>query len=126
MGNTNSVVSDDVTIRNDVERSIMVWLDAEVNSNIENQKIQQNIRGTVKQLKTFTDGNECEKYIQSKSSQERILLIVNSQQGQQIVPHIHELQQLVSIYVYFKGGKGNEQWTNNYSKVKHLVCMLFE
>jgi len=125
MGNTRSVVSDDVTVRNDVEISIMVWVDAEINKKIENQKAQQQLRTIVNRFKTFEDGNECEKYIRSISSKERLLLIVNDQQGREIVPHIHAFRQVTSIYVYCKDKKGNEQWTNQFSKVKQLFYISF-
>ena len=124
MGNTKSLPSEDVIVRNDVEISIIVWLDADINKKVENQKAQQQLRAIVNHLKTFEDGNQCEKYIRSISSKERLLLIVNDQQGREIVPHIHTLRQVISIYVYCKDKKGNEQWINQFSKVKQIFSML--
>jgi plasmid stabilization system protein ParE len=118
MGNTRSVASDDVINRNDAETSIVVWLNSEINSSEEKRKAQKQLRTIVKHLKTFEDRNKCEQYIRSISSQDRLVLIVNSQQGREIVPHIHGLRQVTSIYVHGKDKKGNEQWTNHFTKVK--------
>jgi len=118
MGNIKSVMFNDVIVHNNVEISIMIWLDADINKKVENQKAQQQLRNIVNRFKTFEDGNECEKYIRSISSKERLLLIVNDQQGREIIPHIHAFRQVTSIYVYCKDKKGNEQWTNQFSKVK--------
>ena len=125
MGITKSLMSNDVIVRNDLEISITIWLDAEINKNVENQNAQQQLRTIVNRFKTFEDGNECEKYIRSKSSKERLLLIVNDQQGRQIIPHIHTLQQVTSIYIYCNYKKGNEQWTNQFSKVKQSLLYFF-
>jgi hypothetical protein len=123
MGNTKGLPTDDVIVRNDLEISVMVWLDAEINKKIENQTAQHELRTIVNRLKTFEDGHQCEKYIRSISSKERLLLIVDEQQGREIVPHIHALRQVISIYVYCKEKKGNEQWTNQFSKVKQFFCI---
>jgi hypothetical protein len=116
MGNKNSVVDDEFNVHNDAEISIIVWLDAEINTKIENQKAQQQLCTIVNRFKTFEDAYECEKYIRTISSKERILLIVNDQQGRQVVSHIHAFRQIISIYVYCK--EKNEQWTKQFSKVK--------
>jgi len=118
MGIMKSLMSDNVIVHNDVEISITIWLDAEINKKVENQNAQQQLRTIVNRFKTFEDANECEKYIRSKSSKQRLLLIVNDQQGRQIIPHIHALRQVISIYIYCKDKNENEQWTNQFSKVK--------
>ncbi len=120
MGNKNSVVEDEVNVYNDAEISIIIWLDPEINKKTENQKAQQQLCTIVNRFRTFEDANECEKYIRSISSKERLLLIVNDQQGRQVVSHTHALRQVISIYVYSKDKTGNEQWTKQFSKVKQF------
>lgn len=112
MGIIKSKVSDDV------ETSIVVWVGGEINKKVESQKVQQRIQKIVSNFKVFEGENECEKYIRSISSKKRILLIINDQQGQKLIPNIHVLQQVTTIYVYCQTKQGNEQWTNQFSKVK--------
>jgi hypothetical protein len=104
---------------------ITIWLDAEVNTNEANQKVQQQLRMSISCLKTFETKNECDKYIRSTSSEEQLLLIVSGRFGREFVPSIHQLQQIISIYVFCQDVKGNEQWAKAFTKVKQIICVLF-
>jgi hypothetical protein len=104
---------------------ITIWLDAEVNTNQANQKAQQQLRMSISCLKTFETKNECDKYIRSTSSEEQLLLIVSGRFGREFVPSIHQLQQIISIYVFCQDVKGNEQWAKAFTKVKQIICVLF-
>jgi hypothetical protein len=101
---------------NVINRSI-VWLDASVNDTNENINAQQMLRTSTNHLKTYTDDKECEKYILSVPKGHRIILIVDGRFGQVIVPRIHQLYQISSIFVYSMN-KRNEEWTKTYKKVR--------
>ncbi|CAF3807343.1 unnamed protein product [Rotaria sp. Silwood1] len=53
-------------------------------------------------------------------------MIVSGQSEQEIVPSIHKLQQVVSIYIYCMNKKKNEQWARTFAKVKAVVVELDE
>ncbi|CAF3810032.1 unnamed protein product [Rotaria sp. Silwood1] len=53
-------------------------------------------------------------------------MIVSGQLGREIIPSIHELQQVISIYVYCIDKKGHEQWARNFAKVKAIIVDLNE
>lgn len=99
-----------------VTRSI-VWLDASVNNTEESINAQQLLRTPTNHVKTYTNDKECEAYIQSVSKEHRIILIVGGRLGQLIVPRIHQLTQISTIFVYSMD-KRNEQWTKTYKKVR--------
>jgi DNA-binding MurR/RpiR family transcriptional regulator len=108
----------------DVKRSI-IWFDASLSDSQENINAQQLLRTSTNHLKTYVDEKECEKYIRSLSKQHRIILIVGGQSGQLIVPSIHSLVQVSSIFVYCMD-KRNQEWTKTYKKVsetsyKHYI-----
>ncbi|CAF1297250.1 unnamed protein product [Rotaria sordida] len=109
---------------NVINRSI-VWLDASVNDTQENINAQQLLRTPMNHLKTYKDDHECEKYIQSVPKGHRIILIVGGRLGQLIVPRIHQLFQISSIFVYCMD-KRNQEWTNAYKKVKGVIEELNE
>ncbi|CAF4166474.1 unnamed protein product, partial [Rotaria sordida] len=109
---------------NVINRSI-VWLDASVNDTQENINAQQLLRTPMNHLKTYKDDHECEKYIQSVPKGHRIILIVGGRLGQLIVPRIHQLFQISSIFVYCMD-KRNQEWTNAYKKVKGAIEELNE
>jgi hypothetical protein len=103
--------------KQNLETYFLIWLDDEVNSFNENVKVQQQLRRSINHLTTFDDDNKCEEYIRSVPKDDRIILIVSDQLGQKIVPRIHQLRQVSSIYVYCMNKKQNEQWAQQFSKV---------
>ncbi|CAF3749135.1 unnamed protein product [Rotaria sp. Silwood1] len=53
-------------------------------------------------------------------------MVVSGQLGRKIVPTIHSLRQVISIYVYCFDKKRNEEWACKYAKVKAVVTELHE
>jgi hypothetical protein len=94
----------------------LVWLDESINSP-ENLDAQNTIRSTINYLEKFDQLNKCEDYIQSVSSEHRIVLIVSGHLGQQLLPQIHHLPQVFSIYIYCTNIEVHQQWSQPYNKV---------
>ena len=88
-----------------------------MNSSEENIQAQQHLRTLINQLTTFDNDVVCEKYIHSLEKDDRIILIVSGQLGQELVPRIHHLPQISLIYVYCIDKKHNEQWAKRFYKV---------
>ncbi|CAF3741635.1 unnamed protein product [Rotaria sp. Silwood1] len=109
---------------NNLETCALFWLDAAVNTSEENREAQQQIRSTINHVTTFEDANLCQRYIQSIPVHDRLVLIVSGRLGQEVVPHIHHMRQLLSIYVYCMDKERNEKWTNNFAKVKAVTIQL--
>ncbi|CAF3538344.1 unnamed protein product [Rotaria socialis] len=101
-----------------LETFYLLWLDASINKTQENIEAQQRLRTSINCLETFEDDQQCECYIQSLSSHDRVVLIVSGQLGQIIVPYIHSLRQLSSIYVYCMDKKAHEKLTKDFTKVR--------
>lgn len=108
-----------------VETFSLIWLDATVNTSPENIKSQSILRESINQLKTFDNGDECIKYIEYLSANDRIILISSGSLGRSIVPRIHELRQIFSIYIYCMNKEANEQWTKKFIKVIKTLILLF-
>ena len=108
-----------------LETFFLLWLDASVNTSREKIKIQPQFRALINQLRTFEDENECERYIRSSSTDDRIVLIVTGQLGRQLVPRIHQLRQVCSIYIFSTDRKKHSIWINQYTKVKKTFSFLF-
>jgi tetratricopeptide (TPR) repeat protein len=100
-----------------VETSYLVWLDAYVNSK-DNINIQHKLRSLINHFEIFEDIIECEKYIQSISIKDRIILIISGDSSQQLIPRIHEYQQIYSIYIYCLNKQFYQKWSEQYIKVK--------
>jgi hypothetical protein len=112
-----------------LETFSLVWLDSTINNSQENLNTQRRLRTIINHLLTFEDCTSCEDYIRSVSNHDRIVIIVSGLSGRQLVPRIHHLGQVCSIYVYCMDRKTNEQWTKNFTKVnfkkKQLIKLVF-
>jgi hypothetical protein len=108
-----------------LETFSLLWLDAQVDSSRENQEAQKQLRNIINYLKTFDDESRCEQYISTFSPQDRVVLIVSGRLGQTIVPRIHHLRHIISIYVYCRDKQTHEQWSKHFTKVFHLISSIF-
>ncbi|CAF1126603.1 unnamed protein product [Rotaria sp. Silwood1] len=103
----------------------LIWLDTNVNSK-DIRKTEQKLRTVINRFKKFQDVEECKRYIEQRSQQDRLIVIVSGQLGRQIVPSINTLRQVISIYVYCMDKQRNKEWADKFSKVKDVVVGLDE
>ena len=112
----------------------ILWLDPSANTTEDHRHAQKQLRSIIHHLKIFEDKSEFQQYMESAPIHKRFILIVNGRWGREVVPRIHHLPQISSIYVYCMDKKANEQWTKDYSKVGfkkkihvfNRICFLFE
>ncbi|CAF5217191.1 unnamed protein product, partial [Rotaria magnacalcarata] len=64
---------------------------------------------------------KCQQYVEDLSSSDRVVMIVSGVLGQQIVPSIHKLEQVISIYVYCMNKERNKRWSKYFTKVKGVI-----
>ena len=96
----------------------VIWLDSNVNKTIENLELQHRLCMLVQLLSIFENVSECEQHIRQIPSSDRIILIVSDSLGKELIPRIHEVQQLTSIYVFCAHKPTDQSWATPYSKVK--------
>ncbi|CAF4060954.1 unnamed protein product, partial [Adineta steineri] len=84
------------------------------------------LRFIINHIKKFQDVKQCQQYIEQTSQKDRLVIIVSGSLGQEIVPFIHQLRQVISIYVYCMDKNSNEQWAYKFSKIKSVVVDLDE
>jgi len=100
----------------------LIWLDAD--DNIEdNQTTEQKLRTIINHFKRFRNTKECQQYIEKLSEQDRLVLIVSRQLAKEIISSIHLFRQVSSIYIYCRDEENNEEWTNNFTKVKRYYSV---
>lgn len=104
---------------NDFDSFRFIWLEKNANRLKTKFDIHKQFQD---RLQTFEDEYQCEDYIQKLPSNNRIVLIINEQFGQKLIPRIHRLQQVSSIYVYSR----NKEWTKDYHKVNQtsFICCI--
>ncbi|CAF1349105.1 unnamed protein product [Rotaria sp. Silwood1] len=109
----------------DFEIFCIIWLDDNTTAK-DNRDTEQNLRSIINRLKKFQDIARCQKYIEERSQNERLLMIVSGRLGSEIVPSIHKFRQVISIYVYCMDIIGHKKWANKFTKVKAVVSELNE
>ncbi|CAF1383499.1 unnamed protein product [Adineta steineri] len=125
---TARLPNDDFYKNNDdksLEIFSIIWLDANVDvKGARNTEVK--LRSIINHIKKFQDVKQCQQYIEQASQKDRLILIVSGRLGREIVPYIHQLRQVISIYVYCMNKKNNEQWTLKFLKIKSVVADLDE
>jgi len=93
----------------------LFWLDSNIH---ESRDTEQKWRSIINHLKKFQDVQQCRQHIEQTSENDRLVLIASGQLGREIVPSIHQLRQVLSIYIYCMDKKVNQQWSSKFTKVK--------
>ncbi|CAF1429283.1 unnamed protein product [Adineta steineri] len=120
--------NDDFYINTDnksLEIFSLIWLDADVNVK-DTRDTEVKLRSIINHIKKFQDVKQCQHYIEQTSHEDRLVIIVSGRLGREIVPYIHQLRQVISIYVYCMNKTSNEQWAFKFSKIKSVVVDLDE
>lgn len=66
----------------------------------------------------FQNQEECQQYIKQRSNY-RLVLITSGSSGRNLVPKIHQLPQVTSIFVFCMDETRHKIWTRNFSKVRY-------
>lgn len=111
-----------------VENCLIVWLDPDIDEDRNQQSIEQ-LRLIINEVHIFNQLNLCIDYIEDIHD-ERMLLIVSEEIGQQIVPLVHELSEIESIYLFCSSNP--PEWMSNIRKFKgaagdfQTLCQLLK
>ncbi|CAF4544471.1 unnamed protein product [Rotaria sp. Silwood2] len=111
-----------------LENCIVIWLDATINqTDNATQSSVNDLRHIVDGVFTFYDLDQCIDYI-TDINDEKVFFIISGSIGIDIVPLIHELQHIESIYVFCCNTHIHEQWSKHYLKIRgvynhiHSIC----
>jgi tetratricopeptide (TPR) repeat protein len=102
-----------------IQNFLLVWLDSTIDE-INNQDCINtitNLREVVNTVNTFTDVNECLNFIKN-ITEEKTFMISSGALGQTVVPIVHDMPQVSTIYIFCGNKTRHEQWTKQWSKVK--------
>ena len=108
-----------------VQNCILVWLDFNVSIALddEHRNIIHQVRQIIHDINIFSDVNKCIDYLY-EIKHEKIFMIVSGSLGQYIVPHIHDMSKLDSIYIFCGAPSRHEKWTQEWSKVKGVFTQI--
>ena len=107
-----------------VQNVLLIWLDN--NINVKNEDCRNTVtqlRRVVNDINTFTDGEECIQFIDTINDN-NVCMIISGSLGQHIVPRVHNMSQVDSIFIFCGNKKHHEQWTKEWSKIKGVFTEI--
>ena len=102
----------------------LVWL--ATNDDLKDSRdTQEKLRCIINQLRIFEHLQEFQYYIEQKTKENLLVLIINGQLGRSIIDIIHRQSHVLSIYVYSIDTNENQQWTSQFRKVNTFSLLCF-
>jgi hypothetical protein len=112
------------TRRHTIQNFRIIWLGVTINESVKySQNSINHLRQWVNTIDTFTDADECVDFL-SEIKDDEVFMIVSNAFGRNIVPIIHEMFQLNSIYVFLDDSTHYEQWPKEWWKVKGVFVQM--
>ena len=124
-----SVVLKDVRARRRADIKVvqnirLIWLDNNIDDKMEDcRNTVTQLRRIVNDVNTFTDDEECIQFIEDINDN-KVCMIISGSLGQHIVPRVHNMFQVDSIFIFCGTKKYHEQWTKEWSKIKGVFTEI--
>ena len=107
-----------------VQNVLLVWLDTNIDTNNNDcQNTITRLRHVINDISTFTDGDECIKFIQNIHDS-KACMIISGSLGQHIVPQVHDMSQVNTIFIFCDNRKRHEQWAKEWPKIKGVFTEI--
>ena len=102
----------------------LVWVDGNFSeSDGDCQNTLRQLRTVVNDVKVFTESTACVDFLR-EVSEEKVFVIVSGALGKDLVPRIHALPQLDTIYIFCGNRERHKPWTEEWSKVKDAYTQI--
>jgi hypothetical protein len=107
-----------------VQNVLLIWLDKNIDDNSADcRNTITQLRRAVNTIKKYTDGEECIQFLETINN-EKVCMIISGALGQHIVPRVHSMSQVDSIFIFCGNKKYHEQWTKEWSKIKGVFTEI--
>jgi tetratricopeptide (TPR) repeat protein len=107
-----------------VQNALLIWLDSSIdNNNEDSRNTIIELRRVVNDISTYTDSDQCIQFINTITNN-KVCLIISGALGQQVVPRIHNMSQVDSIFIFCGNKKRHEQWAEEWSKIKGIFTEI--
>ncbi|CAF4013462.1 unnamed protein product [Adineta steineri] len=101
-----------------MQNVLLIWLDNSIDDdNADCNNIIKQLKRVASNINTFTDGKQCVEFIQTITNN-KVCMIVSGSLGQHIVPHVHHMSQIDTIFIFSNSQECDKQWTKECPKIK--------
>ena len=102
----------------------LIWVDGSFNeSDSDCQNTVQQLRAIVNDVQVFTNSNACVDFLRGVS-EEKVLVIISDSLGKDLVPQIHSMSQVNTIYIFCRNREWEQAWTEDWSKIKGVYTRI--
>ncbi|CAF1261161.1 unnamed protein product [Adineta steineri] len=101
-----------------MQNVLLIWLDNNIDDNNAdcNNTINQ-LKCVVNNVNSFTDGEQCVEFIQT-TTYNKVCMIVSDSLGKHVVPRVHDLSQVDTIFILCNNQEWHKQWVDEWPKIK--------
>ncbi|CAF1311292.1 unnamed protein product [Adineta steineri] len=101
-----------------MQNVLLIWLDKNINENNGDcQNTISKLRCAVNDISTFTDADQCFEFIETIVDK-KVCIIISGSLGQHTVPHVHNMSQVDSIFIFSGNKTYHQQWIKDWPKIK--------
>ena len=103
---------------------LLVWLDRDIDKNNSAWRDSINyLRRVVYTVETFTDAEECIDFL-GDVADEKVCMIVSESLAQQIVPLVHNMSQVNTIFISLSNQNHHVEWATHWPKIKSVSAKI--
>jgi tetratricopeptide (TPR) repeat protein len=107
-----------------MQNVLLIWLDSNIDDNKEDcRNTVTELRRVVNDVNTYTDGDQCIQFINTINNN-KVCMIISGSLGQLIVPRVHNMSQVDSIFIFCGNKTHHEQWAKEWRKVKGVFTKI--
>ena len=107
-----------------VQNVLLIWLDGNIDENSSDcQNTTTHLRRAVNAVNIFTDEGECIQFLEDMAN-EKACMIISGALGQHIVPRVHDLYQIDSIFIFCGNKTYHEGWAKKWPKIKGVFTEI--
>ena len=107
-----------------VQNVLLIWVDNNIDEkSADCRNTMTQLRRAVNTINTYTDSEQCVQFLETMA-QEKACMIISGSLGQHLVPQVHDMSQVDSIFIFCSNKKDHEEWAKEWPKIKGVFTEI--
>jgi tetratricopeptide (TPR) repeat protein len=106
-----------------MQNVLLIWLDNNIDNNADYHNTITQLRCAVNTINTFTDSEKCIQFLENLHN-DKACMIISGSLGEYVVPRVHNMLQVDSIFIFCDNKKYHEHWIKNWTKIKGIFTEI--
>ncbi|UJR18739.1 hypothetical protein I4U23_005645 [Adineta vaga] len=101
-----------------LQNVLLIWLDSNIDTTTEDyQNTIVELQRIINTVSTYTNSDQCIEFIKTIKDH-KVCMILSGYLGQYLIPSVHNMSQVDSIFILCGNKKRHEEWTKKWPKIK--------